>query len=112
MTCITLPFLTRKPILTLEQFEDCYENTHLPYIKSVFGQLAALKHRRWYLARADSKDSGYPPGIIEDEEALHELNKVYTQSEAIAKLAEDEERFVIKLKMKADTIGEIKESSP
>ncbi|KAL5437898.1 hypothetical protein PMIN07_011803 [Paraphaeosphaeria minitans] len=61
MTCITLPFLTRKPILTLEQFEDCYENTHLPYIKSVFGQLAALKHRRWYLARADSKDSGYPP---------------------------------------------------
>ncbi|KAJ4349834.1 uncharacterized protein N0V89_008453 [Didymosphaeria variabile] len=137
MTYVTILYLTRKPTLTPKQFRDYYESTHIPLIKSIFGSVAPLRHRRCYLARAnsDSKDSnvsadaGYPPLVLrgtpedfdydciaevswEDENDFNDFNKMYMQPGVMEKLAEDEERFLVREKLRAVAIGEVIESSP
>jgi hypothetical protein len=47
----------------------------------------------------------------EDDEAFHEFNKVYTQPGVMEKLAEDEEHFMVREKLRAVVIGEVIETS-
>ncbi|KAJ4304935.1 hypothetical protein N0V90_000463 [Kalmusia sp. IMI 367209] len=133
MTYITMLFLTRKPTLTPEQFKAYYETKHIPYIKSLSGHLSPLRHRRWYLAHAGSEGSAdptipnYPPLVLrgtseefdydciaeiswEDANTFQEFSKLLMDEEIAAKLAVDEEQFLVREKLRAVAIGEVIET--
>jgi uncharacterized protein (TIGR02118 family) len=111
-------FVTRKPGISPTAFKDHWENKHIPLLKSLSGPLFPLSHTRHYLARDPSNPDqaavvlvgkpedfdydGFAEVAFESEAAFQEFVKVMQLPE----VAEDEERFTDRGKLKAVVIGE------
>jgi hypothetical protein len=127
-------FITRKPSLTPEEFKDYYENTHIPLLKSLVGDLFPLHHTRQYFARTDRKGFGGPanrdhPNYLlrgapegfdfdviaelawENEKVFHEFYKAIYKSDVAAKLALDEEHFLDSGSLRSVVVGETADTS-
>ncbi|KAJ4382822.1 hypothetical protein N0V86_002046 [Didymella sp. IMI 355093] len=59
-------FVTRKPGMSLEAFVDHYENKHVPLVLEVLGDVAPVRHTRYYLKRnsAGAEGSDIPPPLV------------------------------------------------
>ncbi|KAF1974911.1 hypothetical protein BU23DRAFT_598186 [Bimuria novae-zelandiae CBS 107.79] len=132
MAYVVLVLLTRKPDLSPEQFKEHFENNHLPLVKSLFGPLCPVPHRRLYLARADNKSGDasralYPPLMLKgnpedinfdciselswkDEKTFKGFKQMMKQPELMANIAADLELFVEVERVVV--IGEVVDSLP
>jgi hypothetical protein len=65
MTYTIFMLLSRKPGTTLEAFTNHYENIHMPLAVKFLGDVAPIRHTRYYLKRAPSSPdaSTDAPGI-------------------------------------------------
>jgi hypothetical protein len=134
MTTILL-FLTRDAALTFDEFQHHYEHTHLPLAHTLLSDVWPTTFRRRYLARVNRKGFGGPAnpdrpaltlrGQVSDidcdcigemnfpsEKAFRQFYKKYHEKEIAAVLAEDENRFLEKGKVKVIVVGETWSSGP
>jgi hypothetical protein len=134
MTTILL-FLTRDCALSLEEFQHHYEHTHIPLAYSMLSDVWPTTFHRRYLARINRKGFGGPAnpdrpaftlrGQVGDvdcdciaemhfptERAFRQFYKKYHQKEVAAVLAEDENRFLEKGKVKVIVVGETWSTGP
>jgi hypothetical protein len=106
-------FETRKPELTPLEFQEYYDNVHVPIIKQAVGSSFPDAHTRYYLKRqpdgvspliligtADNVD--YDALVImtfESEQQLMEFQTKYGQPEIAAKIGASAEKFIISSKL-------------
>lgn len=112
-------FITRNPILSPDEFKNHYENNHIPLLQSLAGPRFPLSHSRHYLSRNDSAPDyllniavGQPEDFtydafavltFENEAAFNEFAPTTVRPEVV----EDENKFMVREKMKAVILGEI-----
>ncbi|KAF3769089.1 hypothetical protein M406DRAFT_355159 [Cryphonectria parasitica EP155] len=130
MTFSVLIFSYRKPGTTPEQFRAHYEGTHIPLVKEMGGEHFPLSHTRRYLARAEGSAEGtternasFPAKVLlgsqadYDYDAFAELTftdeahfktffSLTRQPENLARLHEDEDKFLDRSKISAVVVGE------
>ncbi|KAF2831815.1 hypothetical protein CC86DRAFT_143875 [Ophiobolus disseminans] len=106
----TVFFLTsRAPSVTIEQFKDHYENTHIPLVFECLKDVLPLSHTRYYLKRNDAAQ-GAPPLVLmgdaslvdydcltiieyRDEEHFSQFNQAYMTSPRKSELEADQQAF-------------------
>ncbi len=110
-------FVTRKPTLSPEEFEDHWENKHVPLLKSLSGARFPLSHTRHYLFRSESAPD-YPLNLVmgqprdfdfdafavvtfASEAALKEFSVTLSSPE----VTEDEDRFTIRERLRVVILG-------
>ena len=128
-------FLWRKPGISPGEFKTHWETVHIPLLKSLTGDLFPQSHTRFYLARtpkdaasADTSNANYAPNILVGEAEDFDYDAfaqvvfksqadfgaffAYMQSPDIAaKVHENEERFILRQKIKAVQIEDVKVTS-
>ncbi len=110
-------FVTRKPTLSPEEFEDYWENKHVPLVKSLSGPRFPLSHTRYYISRSTSAP-GYPLNLVTGQPLDFDFDAfavVIFASEAAFKeclatllspeVIEDEDRFTVREKLRAVILG-------
>lgn len=115
MTITALLYCYRLPSLTPAQFHDYIENTHVPYVKSLLGTHYPKSHTRYYT----NKHAGYALGTVseedpdlvavieyESEERMRESMKVRMGQGVREKIQEDEDRFMVRERVKLIVLGE------
>nr|ABD63571.1 hypothetical protein E [Aspergillus parasiticus] len=112
-------FVTRKPDLSPDAFQDYWENHHVPLLRRLGGSLFPRSHIRHYLKR-DSQAPDFPAAVLvgepsdftydgfaiinfESEAAFQQFVPVMSTTE----VAEDEDRFTDRSKMRAVVLGEV-----
>ncbi|KAK4175368.1 EthD domain-containing protein [Triangularia setosa] len=110
-------FVNRKSNISPEQFKDHWENTHVPLLQSLAGPRFPLSHIRHYLAR-DSANSTYPLNLLVGKPqdinfdafavvtfASEEAFRDFIPTMSLPEVAEDEDRFTDREKMRAVVLG-------
>jgi uncharacterized protein (TIGR02118 family) len=113
-------FVTRKPGLSPAAFHDHWENKHVPLLKRLSGSRFPRCHTRHYLKRdatspdcpattlvgasADFTYDGFAVVRFDSEGAFDEFLPIMTSPE----VAEDEERFTDRAKLKAVVVGDVR----
>lgn len=106
-------FETRKPDLSPADFQDYYDNVHVPIIKEAVGASFPKSHARHYLKR--QPDSVTPIVFIgsvesvdydaivlmtfESEQQLMEFQTKYGQPDVAAKIGASAEKFIVSSKL-------------
>ena len=128
MTYRVLILAYRKPGTTPTQFKQHYENTHIPLVKSIAGLSFPLTHARHYLQCTESPTSdpeaasnpatvlvgtqedfaydSYAELTWEDVETFQKFFAAVSEPEVAKRIAEDEERFLDRGKMRIVRLGE------
>ncbi|KAF2253687.1 hypothetical protein BU26DRAFT_516008 [Trematosphaeria pertusa] len=120
-----LLFITRKPTLTPTEFKTHWDAAHVALLQSTAGPYFPLTHTRRYIARpaAEATTGSWPASVLvgtqedfaydwiaelvfEDEAAFQEFMGAVSEPEAARRIAEDEERFIVREKMRAVVLGE------
>jgi hypothetical protein len=106
-------FETRKPELTPAEFEDYYDNTHVPIIKESVGSVFPKSHARYYLKRQPASDLplvfigsvdnvDYDVIVVmtfEGEQHFLDFQTKYAQPDVAAKIGASAEKFIISSKL-------------
>ena len=119
-------FLWRRPNLTPTQFHDYYENNHVPIMKALCGDTFPKTHVRNYVQRSTTPDTNgnYPATVIvggqddfsydawaelifDDEDAFKRLHARVSEPDRAKLIAEDEENFLDRSKLRAVVVGEV-----
>lgn len=131
MPYIVLIFAYRKPGLSPAEFKSYYESRHVPLIQSIAGPLLPISHTRRYIQRVQGSteggaDNGNHPAavligtptdfeydaiaevIFEDEAAFQAFFACVNQEEAAVRIAEDEEKFLNRAKMRVVLVDDCK----
>jgi hypothetical protein len=134
MTFKLLLFATRKPTLTPAEFRTHWETVHTPLIQSIAGSAFPLSHTRRYIARTPSPSStsdtsntwpaavlvgaqedfsydGIAELVFEDQGAFEKFMGVVSGEEAAKRIADDEEAFLAREKLRAVVLGETESTS-
>jgi hypothetical protein len=122
MTATILLFITRKPTITPAEFKTHWDTKHVELLKSIAGENFPLTHTRHYIARQPENGSwpaviligaqedfsydGIAELVFPDESALQTFFGIMSAPEAAARIAEDEETFSVREKMKMVVMGE------
>ncbi|KAF2680809.1 hypothetical protein K458DRAFT_392481 [Lentithecium fluviatile CBS 122367] len=125
MTFSFLLFVTRRPTITPAEFKTYWDTKHVELLKLIAGKNFPLTHTRHYIARPGSAETnGSWPAVIlagaqedftyygiaelvfPDESAFQSFMSIVSALEAEARIAEDEEPFIVREKMKAVVMGE------
>ncbi|ORX94172.1 EthD domain-domain-containing protein [Clohesyomyces aquaticus] len=123
MTFSFLLFITRKPTISPEEFKTYWDTKHVELLKSIAGDNFPLTHTRHYIARPAETNGSWPAAILigsqddftydgiaelvfPDESAFQTFFGIVSAPEAAAKIAADEETFIVREKMKAVVMGE------
>jgi hypothetical protein len=105
--------VTRKPGMSLEAFVDHYENKHVPLVLEVLGDVAPVRHTRYYLKRnpAGAEGNDVPPPLLffgdattvdydcittvelRDEAHFQAFNEKFANSPRRKEIDEDQDRF-------------------
>ncbi|KAB8336702.1 hypothetical protein FH972_021012 [Carpinus fangiana] len=112
-----LAFLVKQPHLTTDEFIDYYENKHIPLIIALSGDTLPSPYKRRYLRKDADSVSGAAgaPGV--DFDAVTELAFADAEARAawfaqlsrnggLARVAEDEERFLVRERTVAYVVEE------
>jgi hypothetical protein len=135
MTVTLICLLWRKPGLTMEQYIDYYENTHMNVIREVTGSNDfPLSHTRHYVRRTENGDvlGGFnnpkTPAVLyggsqdvvdfdcvaeivfEDESAFQRFFQALSSPKGAARIAEDQEHFQIASKTTVIRIDQVTET--
>ncbi|RMJ28727.1 hypothetical protein PHISP_00372 [Aspergillus sp. HF37] len=113
-------FVTRKPGLSPATFQGHWENEHVPLLKRLSGSRFPQCHTRHYLERdamspdcpvatlvgcsADFTYDGFAVVRFESRAAFEEFLPIMSSAE----VAEDEERFTDRAKLKAVVLGDVR----
>lgn len=113
MSYTVVSFETRKPELTPTEFQEYYDNTHVPIIKQAVGSSFPNSHARYYLKRqpdgvsplvfigsADNVD--YDAIVImtfESEQQLMDFQTKYGQPDIAAKIGASADKFILSSKL-------------
>ena len=117
-----LLFITRKPTLSPDEFRSHWDTIHVELLRSIAGEHFPMTHTRRYIARTN-QDGAWPASILvgaqedftydgiaelvfPDEAAFHKFFAIVSEPEAAARIAADEEAFIVREKMKAVVLGE------
>ncbi|KAM0752617.1 hypothetical protein T439DRAFT_346492 [Meredithblackwellia eburnea MCA 4105] len=111
----------RKPGMSSEAFHEHYENSHMPLIREIAGDIIPLAHTRLYVSREgpDMKEVMVQPSVCGDGidyDAVAELvfkNKEHSDAywkilyspEAAGRLPADEEMFMDRSKLRIVQMG-------
>ena len=126
MTYTIVAFLWRKSGTTPSEFKAHYENNHIPLLLSLLGPLFPLSHSRVYLQRHSKEDAAvadYQPTVyvgahsdfdydlfctlkFEDQHGFEAFYQRMQDPEVAAKIAEDEEKFIERQKLKVAAVQE------
>ncbi|PLB54863.1 hypothetical protein P170DRAFT_432432 [Aspergillus steynii IBT 23096] len=109
-SCTILAFFSRKPDLTSDEFKAYYETTHMPLIKDIAGIHFPITHKRFYTPRilvgdpADLQVDVYAELTFRDIEHLNAFKGTLIAD--AERLAEDEERFLDRKKIRVVMVDE------
>lgn len=130
MAYTIVAFIWRKPGLSPTEFKSHYETSHIPLLLSLTGPLFPLSHSRFYLGRnasdtssSDTTNANHQPTvfagtpndfdydvlatlIFEDTIAFEAFHARLREPEVASKLAEDEERFMDRQKLKVAAVDQ------
>ena len=134
MPYIILVFAYRKPGLSPADFKAHYENCHVPLLQSLAGDTFPNSHVRRYIQRSENKSTSAPeahsgnnvntPAAVlvgtqadfeydafaeltfDDEAAFQAFFARVGQGKAAEKIAEDEEKFLDRGKMRVVVVRE------
>jgi hypothetical protein len=124
MSFSLLLFATRRPDLSPEEFKAHWETKHVPLIKSIAGDQFPISHTRTYLARpAQAENATWPAAVLvgsqedfaydgfaelvfPDEAAFKSFFALVSEPDNAAKIAADEEKFIVREALKAVVIGD------
>lgn len=129
MPYILLVFAHRKPGLSPVEFKSHYESRHLPLIQTLTGSLFPKSHTRRYIQRVqgpidgDADNANHPAVVMvgtpadfeydafaeivfDDEAAFQAFFACITQAEAARRIAEDEELFLDREKMRVVVVDD------
>jgi hypothetical protein len=119
-----LLFVTRRPDLSPEAFKTHWETKHVELIKAIAGDQFPISHTRTYLARpAQAENATWPAAVLvgsqedfsydgfaelvfPDEAAFKSFFALVSEPDNAAKIAADEEKFIVREAMKAVVIGD------
>ena len=122
MTYTILLFITRQPTLTPEEFKTYWDTKHVALLKEIAGDKFPITHTRHYIARPTETTGAWPATVLvgdqddfwydgiaelvfEDEEGFRTFFGIISAPENAARIAEDEEKFALRDKMKAVVLG-------
>ena len=122
MTFSFLLFITRRPDLTPEEFKSHWENKHVQLLKSIAGDKFPISHTRTYIARPAEANATWPAAVLvgsqedfsydgiaelvfSDEAAFQTFFAIVSEPANAARIAADEENFIVREAMKAVVIG-------
>jgi len=131
MPLTAIIYATRKEGITPIEFKKHYEESHIPLLKSISGDLFPKSHTRFYVQRTHTGDSddksnkAYPATVLvgaqeafdydayaelvfEDVQAFRQFMGCVRQPEAAKKIAEDEKHFLERSKMVAALVDDVK----
>ena len=123
MTFAVTIYATRKQGTTPQDFKTHYEDTHMPLVKSLSGELFPKSHTRHYIQRTptahstDTSNKAYPANVLfggqavfdfdsyaelvfEDGPAFQRFIACVTAPEAARKIGDDEDCFLDRDKMR------------
>ncbi|MCJ1372937.1 hypothetical protein MMC20_004163 [Loxospora ochrophaea] len=130
MPYIILIFAYRKPGLSPAAFKSHYESSHVPLVQSITGPHFPNTHTRHYIQRAEntaaspsSSNTDYPATVMvgaqedfaydafaeltfDDAAAFHAFYALVNEEEAAKKIAQDEEMFVDRAKMRVAIVDD------
>ena len=110
--------------ITPVDFKTHWDTKHVSLLKSIAGEHFPLTHTRHYIARPAGNEDGFWPAVVlvgaqedfaydgiaelvfHDELAFQNFFGIVSAPEAAARIAEDEESFIVREKMKAVVMGE------
>lgn len=116
-----LIFAYRKPGISPAEFKSHYESSHVPLVESIAGSLFPKSHTRHYIQRADGADHpatvlvgsqadfGYDAIaelIFDNEAAFQAFFARVTEPKAAEKIAQDEDKFLDRARMKVVIEGD------
>jgi uncharacterized protein (TIGR02118 family) len=121
MPYTVLIFAYRKPGLSPAEFKSHYESSHVPLVQSLTGSLFPKSHTRRYIQRADS--ANHPATVLvgtqadfeydaiaelifDDEGAFQAFFACVSEAKAAEKIAQDEDKFLDRTKMKVVIEGD------
>jgi hypothetical protein len=123
-------FVTRKPGMSLEAFVDHYENKHVPLVLEVLGDVAPVRHTRYYLKRGAAEGNNTPPPLVfvgdaatvdydcittvelRDEAHFQAFNEKFATSPRRKDIEEDEAAFADRSKFKIVAVESPKITEP
>ncbi|KAF2462590.1 uncharacterized protein BDR25DRAFT_127518 [Lindgomyces ingoldianus] len=111
-------FITRKPTLTPTEFMTHWDTKHVELLKNITGEDFPISHTRHYIARPTEQNGTWPAAVLiggqedfsydgiaelvfENEQAFQTFYAKVSDPEAAAKIAADEETFIVREAMKA-----------
>jgi hypothetical protein len=122
MTFSFLLFITRKPTLSPAEFKTHWDTKHIELLKAIAGDAFPLTHTRRYIARTNQNDAwpaavlvgaqqdftydGIAELVFPDEAAFQTFFGVVSEPGAAARIAADEEAFIVRGEMRAVVLGE------
>lgn len=123
MTFSFFIFVTRKPTLTPAEFKTHWDTKHVELIKSIAGEHFPITHTRHYIARPAERNGTWPAAVLlgtqedftydgiaelvfQDEQAFQTFFAIVSDLESAAKIAADEEAFIVREKTKAVVNGD------
>ncbi len=118
MTFSFLLFITRKPTITPAEFKEHWDNVHVELLKSIAKEHFPITHTRHLIARPAEENGIWPAAVLigaqegftfdgiaelvfEDETAFKTFYGLVSEPEAAAKIAADEETFIVREQMRA-----------
>ncbi|KAI0435763.1 EthD domain-containing protein [Xylaria telfairii] len=131
MPYFILAFITRKSGVTPEQFRDYYTGSHLPMFRQLVGAHFPVRHTQRYIHRTEASSSSNtrrnrstPASVLvgnqsdfdydvivtiefEDAAAFQSHYDFIQQPEVLAKINEDEDRFLDRSMTRTVVLGEI-----
>ncbi|PSN69526.1 hypothetical protein BS50DRAFT_343546 [Corynespora cassiicola Philippines] len=121
MLFIFLLFVTRKPCITPAEFKSHYTK-HVELVQSIAGEAFPLTHTRHYIDRTNNNGSwdatvligtqedftydGIAELVFPSKTAFETFYSIISAPEAAAKIAADEETFILRDKMRVVVIGD------
>jgi hypothetical protein len=117
-----LLFITRRPDLTPDQFKTHWDTKHVELLKSIAGNKFPTSHTRTYISRPAELNASWPATVLvgsqedfsydgiaelifKDEAAFQAFFSVVNEPVNAAKIAADEEAFIVREAMRAVVIG-------
>ena len=111
-------FVTRKPTITPAEFKTHWDTVHVELLKSLTKEHFPITHTRHCIARPTEENGKWPAAVLvgtqedfsydgiaelafEDEAAFKTFYGIVSEPEVAAKIAADEDNFILKEKTRA-----------